>query len=121
MMNYADEYLELANELLTEYSYSDAFYRKIAKDEITGEIITEEEFQIKIVILPSPKYSKETLKYKEQVIDSDYLAYMYPLEQVNVGLNDVIYDLLTDTTFTIEHVVKLAPNGKNILYKLGLK
>ena len=52
------------------------------------------------------------------MLDNNYVAYM-PHSDFVPNVNDVF--TVNDTTHTVQSVVRINPNGKDVLYKLELK
>lgn len=110
-----------AERLIKKYGYNKVEYQR-QSDVKNG---WKNEFQtvtviVDIIVLPSPKYSRESfrLQGEKAMLDNNNIAYM-PYSDFVPNINDSFK--INNKTFTVQSVVELNPNGKQILYKLELK
>lgn len=116
-----DRLNKTAHRLITKYGYNKAeFYRQL--EPLQGwkndfETVTE---IVDIIVLPSPKYSRETyrLQNAKDMVDNNYIAYM-----ADNGFTPTVNDTFKagETIYAIQSVVAIKPNGKDIVYKMELK
>ena len=110
-----------AERLIKKYGYNKAEYTRQTKTKAgwKNEFQTET-VEVDIIVLPSSKYSRETfrLQGEKAMLDNNYVAYM-PHSDFVPNVNDVF--TVNDTTHTVQSVVRINPNGKDVLYKLDLK
>ena len=122
-MKLADKMNAVALRLIKKYGYAKAKAKLIQQVQIGNSWennFKREEFAVNIIIVPSPKYSKETAKIngKYDFVESTQLAFIADREVVPT-VNDIVK---TDKDeYTIQTVVKVAPDGTDIVYKLELK
>lgn len=110
-----------AERLIKKYGYNKAKYTR----QIKAEKGWKNEFDTKVVlvdiiVLPSPKYSRETFKLQGEkaMLDNNYVAYM-PYSGFTPNINDVF--TVNNVTHTVNSVIRINPNGKDVLFKLELK
>lgn len=109
------------HRLITKYGYNQIeYYRQIDIANSWNndfDIVTE---IVDIIVLPSPKYSRETyrLQNAKDMVDNNYIAYL-----ADYGFTPTVNDTFKagETTYTIQSVVAIKPNGKDIVYKMELK
>lgn len=110
-----------AERLIKKYGYNSAEYiRQIeTKNGWKNEFDRKVE-KVNIIVLPSSKYSKETyrLQGEKAMSDNNYVAYM-PYSGFVPTINDVF--TVNGINHTVQSVVQINPNGKNVLFKLELK
>ena len=118
-----DKFARLAHKLIDKYGYQKAVLMRQVK--LNTEDFWNSEFElkpekIKICILPSQKYSRETYRVEgdKTMADSNYVGYM-----PHYGFVPTINDKITvkDNEFSVVRVIEIAPNGEKIMFKLELK
>lgn len=121
MADIYDRLSQTAIRLIKKYGYNKAQYNRQIKTEENWN----NEFEIKsvlvdIIVLPSPKYSRETFRIQGEkaMTDNNYIAYM-PHSDFVPTINDTF--TVNDVTHSIQSVVRINPNGKDVVYKLELK
>ena len=80
----------------------------------TKELLTD------VIVLPSSKYSRETVKKQgeKDMVDNNYIAFI-PHTNFVPKIND--YFVVNGVTYTILTIIRINPNGKDVIYKLELK
>lgn len=110
-----------AQRLIKKYGYNKALYIRVVENssDWSNEFTTEEK-TVDIIVLPSNKYSRETYKVQgaKDMLESNYIAYM-PHSDFVPNINDSF--TVNDVTHTIVSVVRINPNGKDVVYKMELK
>lgn len=116
-----DKLEQTALRLINKYGYNKAkYYRQVeVKNNWSNEFELEEKI-VDIIVLPSSKYSRETnrLQGEKAMLDYNYNAYLSTQEFIP-NIND--YFIVNDTTHTVMSVIRINPNGKDVVFKLELK
>lgn len=121
MVDIYDRLSETASRLINKYGYSKAeYHRQVKTQESWKNEFEIETVLVNIIVLPSPKYSRETfrLQGEKAMVDNNYIAYL-PNTSFVPTINDTF--TVNGTTYTIQSIVRINPNGKDVLYKLELK
>ena len=121
MADIYDRLSSTAKRLIKKYGYNKAKYNRQVKSEQGWR----NEFETKtvlvdIIVLPSPKYSRETFRLQGEraIVDNNYVAYM-PHSNLVPTVNDTF--TVNGITHSVQSIVRINPNGKDVLYKLELK
>lgn len=121
MVKLYDTLHRTALRLIKKYGYNKAKYiRQLETTESWNNDFTTEEKIVDIIVLPSSKYSKETnrIQGNKDMLDHNYVAYM-PHSDFIPNIND--YFTVNGVNYTVLSMVRINPNGKDIIYKLELK
>ena len=111
----------VASRLIKKYGYNKVLYRRqVAIASGWKNQFDVEELEVDIIVLPSSKYSKETyrLQNEKAMVDNNYIAYM-PYTNFIPEINDTF--VAGGVTHTVMSIVRINPNGTDILFKLELK
>lgn len=120
-MDYADRFRLTAQRLIKKYGCTNVtYYQQVEvgnKWENDFQIV---EKQTDVIVLPSRKYSRETDKFQgeKDMIEHNYIGYI-PYSDFVPKINDSFK--LNDVTYTILNVVRINPNGKDIIYQVELR
>lgn len=121
MVQLYDRLTKTAERLIKKYGYNKALYNRQSdvKNGWKNEFQTITE-AVDIIVLPSPKYSRESyrLQGEKAMLDNNNIAYM-PYSGFVPNINDSFK--VSGKVYTVQSVVELNPNGQKILYKLELK
>lgn len=112
---------QTATRLIKKYGYNKAkYYRQVKTEENWNNEFEIKTVLVDIIVLPSPKYSRETFRIQGEraMVDNNYVAYM-PQTNFVPTINDTF--TVKGVTYSIQSVVRINPNGKDVLYKLELK
>lgn len=110
-----------AIRLIKKYGYSKAeYYHQIELANEWDNTFNSKLLLVDIIILPSSKYSRETYKLQSNrdLIESNYLAYM-PHSNFIPTIND--YLIVNGVRYEILNIIRINPNGTDIIYKMELK
>jgi hypothetical protein len=121
MANIYDRLSQTATRLIKKYGYNKAkYYRQVKTEESWNNEFETKTVLVDIIVLPSPKYSRETFRLQGEraMVDNNYIAYM-PHSNFVPTINDTF--TVKGVTYSIQSVVRINPNGKDVLYKLELK
>lgn len=113
---------KLAYRLISKYGYKSVKFVQQTKTGNSWENNFETKtIQTKCIIVPSPKYAKESSKLNGayDVVESNYVAFI-PYTTFIPTLNDKI--VTNDKEYSIVSVTRVNPDGQqDILFKLELK
>ena len=110
-----------ALRLIKKYGYSKAkYYQQVESNQDWYNEFETKELETDVIVLPSSKYSRETVKKQgdKDMVDSNYIAFI-PHTNFTPKIND--YFIVNDITYTILTIIRINPNGRDVIYKLELK